>query len=66
MARVARFFLVQHTKTGKNVPENHKYVNKMTTKYTNIVHCKIFPNLPKLGYHLATLAMAGFFPHHLR
>jgi hypothetical protein len=24
--RVARFFLVQHTKAGKNIPDNHKTI----------------------------------------
>jgi hypothetical protein len=24
--RIARFFLVQHTKTGKNIPNNHKNI----------------------------------------
>jgi hypothetical protein len=32
-SRVARFFLVQHTKTGKNVPNNHK-IYQMATKHT--------------------------------
>jgi hypothetical protein len=31
--RVARFFWVQHTKTGKNIPNNHK-IYRMTTKCT--------------------------------
>jgi hypothetical protein len=32
-ARIARFFLVQRTKTGENIPNNHK-IYHMTTKYT--------------------------------
>jgi hypothetical protein len=35
--RVARFFLVQHTKTGENVPNDHTYV-KYTTWPQNIPH----------------------------
>jgi hypothetical protein len=30
--RVARFFLVQNTKTGKNIPNNHK-INQIEMKY---------------------------------
>jgi hypothetical protein len=30
-SRVARFFLVQHTKTGKNIPNNHK-IYRMATE----------------------------------
>jgi hypothetical protein len=29
-SRVARFFLIQHTKTGKNIPNNHKLNQKAT------------------------------------
>jgi hypothetical protein len=32
-SRVARFFLVQHTKTGKNIPNDYK-IDQMTVKYT--------------------------------
>jgi hypothetical protein len=61
--RVARFFLVQHTKMGENIPKNHnKYeiaskFTKMAIKYTNIFHSKNLPNwdfLLKIC-HLATL-----------
>jgi hypothetical protein len=31
-ARVARLFFIQHTKTGENIPNNHK-ISKMATKY---------------------------------
>jgi hypothetical protein len=31
--RVARFFVVQHTKSGKNIPKGHK-IYLMVTKYT--------------------------------
>jgi hypothetical protein len=31
--RVARFFVVQHTETGKKLPNNHK-INQMATQYT--------------------------------
>jgi hypothetical protein len=31
--RVARFFMVQQTKSGKNIPNNHKIFD-MYTKYT--------------------------------
>jgi hypothetical protein len=32
-SRVARFFLGQHTKTGKNIPNNHKIYKKATKVY---------------------------------
>jgi hypothetical protein len=31
-SRVARFFMVQHTKTGENIPNNHK-IYQMAIKY---------------------------------
>jgi hypothetical protein len=31
--RVARFFLLQHTKKGENLPNNHK-IYQIATKYT--------------------------------
>jgi hypothetical protein len=42
---VARFFPVQHTKSGKKVPNGRKIYQK-ATKYTNIFHCKTLQNLP--------------------
>jgi hypothetical protein len=30
---VARFFVAQHTKSGENIPNDHK-TDQMTTKYT--------------------------------
>jgi hypothetical protein len=58
--RVARFLLVQHTKTGKiwqitikytklpqNMPNRCK-IDKMLMKCTNIFLCKAPQNLPKL------------------
>jgi hypothetical protein len=33
MSRVARFFFVQHTKTGKNIPKTHK-IYPISIKYT--------------------------------
>jgi hypothetical protein len=62
MCRVARFFLVQNTKMGKNVPNYHelyqlsikynKYckIDQVTIKYTNIFHCKNLQKLPKFGF----------------
>jgi hypothetical protein len=60
LLRVARFILVQHTKTGKiyqitikytqcpqNIPNGSK-IDLMVIKYTNISHCKTLQNLPKL------------------
>jgi hypothetical protein len=38
-SRVARFFLVQHTKTGKNIPNDHK-------------SHKIYNNDHKMNQHL--------------
>jgi hypothetical protein len=32
-ARVARFFLIKHSKNGKNIPNNHE-ISQMATKYT--------------------------------
>jgi hypothetical protein len=34
LGRVARLFLVQHSKIGKNIPNNHK-IDQMAIKYTN-------------------------------
>jgi hypothetical protein len=56
---VARFFLVQNTKTGKNIPNYHKIyqsvsngrkIDQMVIKYTKIAHSKTLQNLPKLGF----------------
>jgi hypothetical protein len=59
--------LVQHTKTGRNIPQRGK-IYQMAMKYTNIFHCKTLENLPKLGllfskytYHLATLVQRLLF-----
>jgi hypothetical protein len=46
--RVARFFLVQHTKTGEN-PTYYK-IYQMAVKYTDIFHCKILQQLSKFGF----------------
>jgi hypothetical protein len=61
-ARVARFFLLQHTKTGKNRQNNQKMC-QMTIKYTkwlqnkphghklyNIFHCRTLHNFPEFGF----------------
>jgi hypothetical protein len=60
--RVARFFLMQLTKTGKMYENNHKiyqmaskYTNshrmdQVVMKYTNIFYCKTLKNLPKSGF----------------
>jgi hypothetical protein len=37
--RVARFFLVQHTKTGENIPNNHKISTSSIARPS-----KIYPN----------------------
>jgi hypothetical protein len=34
LGRVARLFLVQHSKIGKNIPNNHK-IDQMGITYTN-------------------------------
>jgi hypothetical protein len=54
-ASVARFFIVQHTKTGgkytkrtQNIPSNHK-IYQMARKCTNTFHFKTIQNLPKFG-----------------
>jgi hypothetical protein len=44
-SRVARFFLVQHTKTGKNVPNYHK-IYQMSIKYTKWLYVKIDQHIP--------------------
>jgi hypothetical protein len=49
-SRVARFFLVQHTKTGKNIPNNHK-IYQLATKYTKWQYNR--PNGHKMNQHLA-------------
>jgi hypothetical protein len=48
--RIVRFFLVQNTKTGKNILNGHKIfhglkIDRMVTKYTKIFNCKILQNL---------------------
>jgi hypothetical protein len=60
--RVARFFLTQYTKTGKNIPKYHNITKwplsikdglkifSMTTIYIGILHSKALQNLPKLGF----------------
>jgi hypothetical protein len=60
--RVARFFLVQNTKTGKNIPNYHelyqisiKYnkdhkMDQVSIKYINMFQCKTLQNLPKFGF----------------
>jgi hypothetical protein len=54
MYRVARFFLVQHTKTGENIPNDHKIyqmainisngrkIHQMDIKYTKFTQIGIF------------------------
>jgi hypothetical protein len=62
-SRVARFFLVQNIKMGKNVyqittnytkcPLNKTKDRKMDQveiKYTGIFRCKTLQNLPKFGF----------------
>jgi hypothetical protein len=52
--RVARFFFVQNTKTGQNLPNFHELKNRkmdqVSIKYTNIFHCKTLQNLPQFGF----------------
>jgi hypothetical protein len=48
--RVARFFLVQHTKTGKYIPNRHK-IYQMATKYAKRTYKrsndhKIYQHIP--------------------
>jgi hypothetical protein len=38
-SRVARFFLAQHTKTGKNIPNDYK-IYQVATKYTKWPYIK--------------------------
>jgi hypothetical protein len=45
LVRVARFFLLQHTKTGENIPNYHK-IYQTAIKYA-IFNYKTLPNLPK-------------------
>jgi hypothetical protein len=79
---VARFFSVQHTKTGENIPNRGKLyqmVLKYTKwsenwqnglKYTNIFYCKTLQNLPKSGIfvwkHLAALLLSSRLAQCLR
>jgi hypothetical protein len=44
--RVARFLLVQHTKT-ENISPNVPKIDQMSIKRINIFHCKTVQNLPK-------------------
>jgi hypothetical protein len=60
--RVARFFLVQTYKNGKNIPNDHKNIPnghkllknglkiQMVMKYTNVFHIKTLQNIPKFGF----------------
>jgi hypothetical protein len=60
--RIARFFLVQHKKTGEMTKMTIKYTKRpqnipngrkkdlMAIKYINNVHYKTLENLPKLGF----------------
>jgi hypothetical protein len=71
LIRVARFFLVHYTRTGKSIPNDQKamiYTNWPENipngqKYTNIFHSNALQNIPNLGffgmkiYHLATLQL---------
>jgi hypothetical protein len=51
-------FLVQHTKTGENIPNNlelhilngHKIPRTNGHKYANTFLCKALQNVPKLGF----------------
>jgi hypothetical protein len=47
--RVARFFLVHDTKSGTNVPNEHK-MYQMVIKYFNFSQSEALENLPKLGF----------------
>jgi hypothetical protein len=59
-SKVARFFLVQDTKTRENVPNDYKIwpknisnssnIDQMVIKDTNIFHCKTLQNLPIFGF----------------
>jgi hypothetical protein len=40
---------VKYYKWPQNIPNDHK-IYQMTTKYTNIFHCKTHRNLPKFGF----------------
>jgi hypothetical protein len=53
-AGVARFSLVQHSKMGKYIPNDHKIyqipqIHEMALKYTKIFYSKTFKKIPKLG-----------------
>jgi hypothetical protein len=55
--RVARFFLVNYTKPGKNVPNGHKLcipnvckIFQLAIKYSNSFQSEALQNLPKLGF----------------
>jgi hypothetical protein len=75
--RVARFSLynipkrrkiyqitIKYTKWPQDIPNGHK-IDRLASKYNNIIYCKTLQNLPKLGFlvwkycHLATLAAYG-------
>jgi hypothetical protein len=54
---VAGFFLAQHTKTGKDVPNDEKYTEghkmyQMAVKYTKLPHNipTLSQNLPQVGF----------------
>jgi hypothetical protein len=49
LSRVARFFLVQNTKTRKYISTDHK-ISRMTTKYTKWT--EHLPNGYKICHHL--------------
>jgi hypothetical protein len=80
-SRVARFFLLQHTKIyqitikytkwPQHIPSGRK-IDQMDIKFTNIFHCKTIKNLPKIGifglkiWHLATLAKSPTSDLHMK
>jgi hypothetical protein len=55
--RVARFFLLQYSKTGESIPNYPRQYTKlpeaiyqMAIKYTNIFHSETLQNLPKFRF----------------
>jgi hypothetical protein len=49
ISRVARFLLIQSTKTGKYTTNCH-LIFQTTEKHTDILHSEALQNLPKLGF----------------
>jgi hypothetical protein len=58
----------KYTEWPQNIPDGRK-IDQLAIKYTNIIHCKILQNLPKLGFfsfeNMPSGSPAPAYPHTL-